>query len=139
MQQGPFQQMWHHDVQRHANFYFCYFVYEHHIYLTDCFVVILKFYTLPMFFACHQKLCKPESIFKQTCVNLFYHENMTSFLNYVTATLRALFVWHGFNCFPQCFMTITFVLEEIYVYISVVPNMLHKNVLYNYFYYAFCK
>ena len=35
------------------------------------------------------KLCKPESIFKQTRVNL-YRENMTSFLNYITATLRAL-------------------------------------------------
>ena len=27
----------------------------------------------------------------------FYRENMTSFLNYVTATLRALFAWRGSN------------------------------------------
>ena len=30
-------------------------------------------------------------------VNFFYSENVTSFLNYVTATLRALFVWRGSN------------------------------------------
>ena len=42
-----------------------------------------------------QKLCKPENIFKQTRVNFFYRENMTSFLNYVTATLRTLFAWRG--------------------------------------------
>ena len=29
----------------------------------------------------------------QTRVQIFYRENMTSFLNYVTATLRALFSW----------------------------------------------
>ena len=31
----------------------------------------------------------------QTRVKIFYHENMTSLLNYVTATLRALFAWRG--------------------------------------------
>ena len=46
-------------------------------------------------FARRQKLFKPESIFKQTRVNIFYRENMTSFLKYVTATLRALFAWRG--------------------------------------------
>ena len=46
-------------------------------------------------FARRQILCKPESIFKQTRVNFFYRENMTSFLNYVTAMLRALFAWRG--------------------------------------------
>ena len=46
-------------------------------------------------FARRQKLCKPESIFKQTRVNFFYSINMTSFLNYVTAMLRALFAWRG--------------------------------------------
>ena len=46
-------------------------------------------------FASRQNLCKPQSIFKQTRVNCFYRENMTSFLNYVTATLRALFAWRG--------------------------------------------
>ena len=48
-------------------------------------------------FARRHKLCKPENIFKQTRVNYFYRENMTSFLNYVTATLRALFAWRGSN------------------------------------------
>ena len=46
-------------------------------------------------FARCQKLCKPETIFKKTCVNIFYSKNMTPFLNYVTATLRDLFAWHG--------------------------------------------
>ena len=41
-------------------------------------------------FAGRQKLFKLVIIFKQTHVNIFYHKNMT-FLNYVTATLRALF------------------------------------------------
>ena len=31
----------------------------------------------------------------QTHVEFFYRENMTSFFNYVTATLRALFAWCG--------------------------------------------
>ena len=48
-------------------------------------------------FACCQKLCKEENSFQQTRVNFFYRENMTSFLNYVTATLRALFAWRGSN------------------------------------------
>ena len=54
-------------------------------------------------FAHHQKLCKPENIFKQTRVNFCYRKNMTSFLNYVTATLRALFVWRGshISCFER--------------------------------------
>ena len=41
-----------------------------------------------MFFARCQKLCKQENSFKQTRVNFFYSEKMTSFLNYVSATLR---------------------------------------------------
>ena len=48
-------------------------------------------------FARCQKLCKKENSFKQTRVNFFFRENMTSFLNYVTATLRALFAWRGSN------------------------------------------
>ena len=32
-------------------------------------------------FARREKLYKQENIFKQTRVNFFYHENMTSFLN----------------------------------------------------------
>ena len=42
-----------------------------------------------------QKLYLPENIFKQTCVNFFHLANMTSFLNYVTATLRTLFAWRS--------------------------------------------
>ena len=42
-----------------------------------------------------KNLFKHESTFKQARVDFFYRENMTSFLNYVTATLRALFAWRG--------------------------------------------
>ena len=38
---------------------------------------------------------KPERTFKQTRVDFVYRVNMTSYLNYVTATLRALFAWRG--------------------------------------------
>ena len=48
-------------------------------------------------FARRQKLFKLENIFAHTRVNFFYRENMTSFLNYVTTTLIALFAWRGSN------------------------------------------
>ena len=48
-------------------------------------------------FTCRQKLCKPQSFFKQARVNFFYLENMTSFLNYVAAMLTALYAWRGSN------------------------------------------
>ena len=38
---------------------------------------------------------KPECYFMQTRVDYFYRENMTSFLNYVTTTLRTLYAWRG--------------------------------------------
>ena len=47
---------------------------------------------------------KPESIFKQTPVN-FFREKMTSFLNYVTVTLRA------FLCDAAHFKMTTFFLK----------------------------
>ena len=46
-------------------------------------------------FARRQKRFNPESIFKQTRIKIVYRENMTSFLNYIKATLRALFAWCG--------------------------------------------
>ena len=82
MQQSHFQQMWHHD-----------------------FHVMLRNFLLPLFciwipylshsdgfgnseilncsdvFARGEKLYKPENMFKQTHINFFYSDNMTSFLN----------------------------------------------------------
>ena len=52
-------------------------------------------------FTQRQKRFKQENTFKQTCVDFFYLENMTSFLNYVTATIRALFAWRGSNNFDK--------------------------------------
>ena len=46
--------------------------------------------------ACRKKFCKP--VFKQTGVNFLYCENMMSFLNYITATLRALFSNTAYVC-----------------------------------------
>ena len=46
------------------------------------------------FARCH-KHCKPECSFMQTRVDYIYRENMTSFLNYVTATLRTVYAWRG--------------------------------------------
>ena len=73
-------------------------LYTNIIYLShiDCLVVILKFYTVDVF-ARREKFYKPENIFKQTLINFFKCENMTSFLNYVTAMLRALFAWRSSN------------------------------------------
>ena len=69
-------------------------------------------------FARRHKLCKPESIFKQTRVNFFYRENMTSFLNYITATLRALFVCRG-SYMKWILMEIK---SQEYIKSFVVPN-----------------
>ena len=85
-QQRHFQQMWHRDVQittcRFSLLLFC--MSSSYLSHSDCLVVILKFYTVPMFLQAvrnsrHQKLCKLESIFKQTRVNFFYRKNMMSF------------------------------------------------------------
>ena len=46
-------------------------------------------------FSWRKTLFKQEN-FKQTRVDFFYRENMTSFLNNVTATLRALFAMNTF-------------------------------------------
>ena len=35
-------------------------------------------------------------------MSIFYRENMTSFLNYVTATLRTHFTWHSSYVFTLC-------------------------------------
>ena len=84
-----------------------YFVNEHHIYRPV--TVWWKFLNFTLFrcFCMPSETFKPESIFKQTRVNIFYRENMnsrvnifyrenmTSFLNYVTSMLKALSTGHG--------------------------------------------
>ena len=61
----------------------------------------MKVYPLPVHLHDVNNVFKPESTFKQTRVNVFTAKNMTSFLNYVTATLRALFAWRGSNIFSH--------------------------------------
>ena len=79
----------------HAKFYFGYFVYEHHIYIEQrLFVANFEILHCSNVFARRHNIFKPESIFKQTR-QFFYRENTTSFINYVTATLRALIAWRG--------------------------------------------
>ena len=96
MQRRHFQQMWRRDVHVKTRkvllLLFC--LWRLYITHSDCLVVILKFYIIAMFLHAVRNF-KPESIFKQTRVNIFYRESMTSFVNYDTATLRALFVWRG--------------------------------------------
>ena len=46
-------------------------------------------------FAGIQKLCIQKAISSKHVSPFFYCKNMTSFLNYVSTTLRALFAWQG--------------------------------------------
>ena len=73
-----------------------------HLSQSDYMVQTFKFYTVPVHMDNVKKTFKPENTFKQTRVNFLYRENMTSFLNYVTATLRALFAWRGSNDKSSC-------------------------------------
>ena len=59
-------------------------------------VFLLKFYSSDAF-SQHPNVFKPESTFNQTPVDFFYLENMTSYLTYITATLRALFAGCGYT------------------------------------------
>ena len=66
-----------------------------HISLSNNFVLILKFYTVPVRLRSVTNFVNHETLQCKHVSNFFYRENMTSFLNYVTATLRALFAWRG--------------------------------------------
>ena len=81
IQQHHFQQMWRHNVhvmtRKFLHPLFC--ISTSYLSHSDCQVVILKSHCSDVF-AHHQKLCKPEHIFKQTLVNFFYCENMRSVL-----------------------------------------------------------
>ena len=72
-------------------------LYMNIIYIYRAVTVWWQFWHFTLFwcFARRQKLFKQESNFKHTRVNIFYRENMTSFLNYVPDKLRALFAWRG--------------------------------------------
>ena len=57
-------------------------------------MLILKSYTVPV---CLHDVTHflNQKAFSGKHVSIFYRENRTSFLNYVTATLRTLFAWRG--------------------------------------------
>ena len=57
-------------------------------------MAIMKFYTVPMFLHAVTTVVNQKA-FSSKHVSFFYCENMTSFLYYATATLRALFAWRG--------------------------------------------
>ena len=61
---------------------------------SKCLVVIMKFYTVRMFLHALRNFLNQNAFQANTC-QPFYRENMTSFLNYVTTTLRAIFAWRG--------------------------------------------
>ena len=94
MPQRHFQQVWSRDfyVTTCKNLFLLVFIWISHGKLTHYTVLILKILYCSAVFLRHHKLLKPESSFKQTRV-IFYCETMTLFLNYATATPRALFAW----------------------------------------------
>ena len=64
---------------------------------SDCLVVILKFYTIPMFLHAVTNFVNEKAFWSKHVSIFFYRENMTSFLDNVTAALRAHFAWRGIN------------------------------------------
>ena len=58
-------------------------------------MLILKFYTVPVRLRSVTNFLNHVTLQCKHVSNFFNRENMTSFLNYVTATLRALFAWRG--------------------------------------------
>ena len=74
--------------------YLCLFcIWTSYLLDSDC-LVLLKFYTVPMCLHTVKNFISQKRFHVNTCL-LFHHENMTSFLNYSTATLRPLFAWRG--------------------------------------------
>ena len=71
---------------------FC--IWTSYVLLSDFLLFVLKFYTIPVRSHDVRLFLSRKTVSKQTC-RIFYRENMMSFLNYVTATLRALFAWRG--------------------------------------------
>ena len=69
-----------------------------HLSHSDCFVVILKFYTVLMFLQAVSNFVNQKAFSSKHIFNNFYHKNMKLFLNYVTATLRALFCVMRLTC-----------------------------------------
>ena len=71
---------------------FC--IWTSYVSLRDYLRLTLKFHTV------HRRLHDVINIVNQNVLscqqvsNYFYHENMTPFLNYVTATLMTLYAWH---------------------------------------------
>ena len=63
--------------------------------LSNYLVLILKLKTVPVRLRYVTNFLNHETLQSKHCVEIFYRENMTSFLSYVTATLRALFAWRG--------------------------------------------
>ena len=85
----------HHDIYERTweNLIQLLCIWTSYVSLSDYLMLTLKFYTVPVHL--HDVIiivnqnglsCKHVSI-------IFYCENMTSFLNYVTATLRTLYAW----------------------------------------------
>ena len=69
---------------------FC--IWTSYVSLGEYMILILKFYTVSVSLHDVTNFLNHKT-FSRKQVSNFYRENMTSFLNYVTATLRALFAW----------------------------------------------
>ena len=68
---------------------------------SNCVVVILKLITVPMFLHAVTNFVNQKAFSSKHVSTFFYCESMTSFLDYVTATLRALFAWRGSYIIPN--------------------------------------
>ena len=90
----------------HALLFFC--IWTSYLTQSDYLVLFLNFSTAPVPLK-DIKTFKQESTFKQIRVNFFFCENMTSLLNYVTATLRTLFAPRGSYNFSIFCKTIVYV------------------------------
>ena len=77
---------------------------------TDYMVLIVEFYTVPMPFH-NVKTFLIKRALSNKHASIFYRENITSFLNYVTATLRVPFAWRG--CMYYYIFFITFYIKSI--------------------------
>ena len=82
MQQCHFQQMWRRDVQVTTRDFllplFC--IWTSYLSHSDCLVVILKFYTAPMFLHAVRNFVNQKAFWNKHVPTVFYLENMTSLL-----------------------------------------------------------
>ena len=74
-----------------------FWIWTSHVSLSDYLKLTLIFYTVPVRLHDVINIVNQNDLLCKHVLIIFYRENMTSFLNYVTATLRTLYAWRGSN------------------------------------------